>query len=381
MPAEDTASETQNGSGPKGNIPVFMLGAIAAAGGIVLLRFAQDLFIPIALAVLVAYALNPLVSGLVWLRIPRAIGAAVVIIGMVAVVGGGIFALRRQAVAALETLPVAAQRVRQKIEELRQKGPSATSAMSKLQEAAKEIEKTAAEATGPKPPFTRGVTRVQIEEPTFRANDYLLSGSMGMLTIFGQAAMVCFLVFFLLASGDLFKRKLVRVIGTKLSHKRVTLETINEVNSGIERFLLIQAATGVLVGACTSLFLWFYGVHQPGIWGVAAGILNSVPYFGAILVTLGLALIAFLQFGSILDVIYVASATFAISSLEGLLLTPFLMGKAARINGVAMFLSLLFWSWLWGVIGMIVAVPMMMVVKSVCDRIESLQPFGELLGE
>jgi predicted PurR-regulated permease PerM len=98
-------------------------------------------------------------------------------------------------------------------------------------------------------------------------------------------------------------------------------------------------------------------------------------------VTLGIALVAFLQFGSLSTALQVSAVALAITSLEGFLLTPALMGRAARINGVAMFLSLLFWSWLWGVIGMIVAVPLMMVLKSVCDRIESLQPVGELLGE
>ena len=385
MPATNnpgTAAASEPGQQSPLDVRSVTLSIIAVFGAIFLLRYAQELFIPIVLGVLIAYALNPLVSGLTRLRIPRTVAATLVILGIIGGVASGLYALRNQASAALETLPETVQQVRLKLSELRRASPDSTTAIDKLQKAAKEIERTAEEATGAKQAAQRGgVTRVQIDEPAFRANEFLVSGSLGMLALIGQAAMVCFLVFFLLASGDLFKRKLVRIIGSTLSEKRVTVETINEITTGVERFLLIQAATGVLVGICTGVALWALGVRQPAVWGLAAGILNSVPYFGAIIVTASLALIAFLQFGTLGATLQVAGTAFAITGLEGFLLTPALMGKAARINGVSMFLSLLFWSWLWGVIGMIVAVPLMMVIKSVCDRIESLQPLGELLGE
>jgi predicted PurR-regulated permease PerM len=356
------------------------LSVIAVLGLIFLLRYAKDLFVPAVLAILIAYALDPLVTALTRIRIPRVFASIAVVFGLLLGTGYGLYALRYQAIAAIESLPKAAQALRQKIQKLQRVSDDSTGAITKIQQAAEELEKTAAEATGvSKTP--RGVTRVQIEEPIFRANDYLWSGSLGLLGVLSQAVMVTFLVFFILASGDLFKRKLVRVIGTRLSEKRVTLESINEINGQIERFLLIQVLTSILVGVGTALALWAYGVKQPAAWGLAAGVFNSIPYFGAIIVTAGLALVAFLQFGSMSITVQIAGVALAITSLEGFLLTPALMGRAARINGVAMFLSLLFWSWLWGVIGMIVAVPLMMVLKTVCDRIENLQPVGELLGE
>jgi predicted PurR-regulated permease PerM len=358
------------------------LTVLAFLGLLFLLRFAQEFFIPCVLAVLIAYALEPIVSGVARVGIPRALAAAIVFAALLAGIGFGGYALRHQAIAAIETIPEAAQKIRVKLQELRASSAGSDTAISKIQTAAKEIEKAAAEAAGadqaaPK----RGVTKVQIDEPAFRANEYLWSGSVGLLQLLGQAVMVLFLVFFLLASGDLFKRKLVRIIGTNLSEKRVTVEVLNEINTHVGRFLLIQALTSALVALLTTAALWAFGVSQPAVWGILAGVFNSVPYFGAIFVTLGIALVAFLQFGSLSTALQVSAVALAITSLEGFLLTPALMGRAARINGVAMFLSLLFWSWLWGVIGMIVAVPLMMVLKSVCDRIESLQPVGELLGE
>ena len=356
------------------------LNVIAVLATVVLLRYAQDLLIPIVLSVLIAYALTPMVDRLAWLRLPRAIAAASVLLVFLGGAGYGMYALRGQANAVIELLPEAAEKVRQTLQEFRRAPAGSTSTLTKLQRAVTEIEKTAADAAGSSAP-PQGIARVRIAEPGFRAYDHLWSGSMGFLTFLGQLLMMSFLVFFALASGDLFKRKLMTIIGTRISEKRVTLEVINEINSQIARFLQIQILTGALVGAATALVLWAFGVGQPVFWGVAAGVLNSIPYFGAIIVTCGLALVAFLQFGTLSMTVEVAGATLAITSLEGFLLTPALMGKAAGINGVAMFLSLLFWSWLWGVVGTIVAVPIMMAVKTVCDRIESLKPVGELLGE
>jgi predicted PurR-regulated permease PerM len=289
--------------------------------------------------------------------------------------------MRGQAVAALESLPQAAQQIRRKIQQLKQAPQEAGGTIAKIQEAANEIEKTALDAAGSSTAAPKGITKVQIEQPVFRANDYFWSGSIGFLGFLSQVILVAFLVFFILGSGDLFKRKLVRIIGTTLSQKRVTLEAINEINSQIGKFLLIQVFTSAVVGVCTTAVLWAFGLRQPAVWGLAAGVLNSIPYFGAIIVTAGIGLIAFLQFGNLITTAQIASAVLAVTSLEGFLLTPFLLGKTAQINGVAMFVGLLFWSWLWGVIGMIVAVPIMMAVKTACDRIEHLQPIGELLGE
>jgi predicted PurR-regulated permease PerM len=127
--------------------------------------------------------------------------------------------------------------------------------------------------------------------------------------------------------------------------------------------------------------LWYFGLNQWIVWGLLAGIFNSIPYLGPVLVTAGLGMVAFLQFDSVSQTLLVCAAAFVITSLEGFLLTPALMGRAAKMNPVAVFVGLLFWSWIWGVWGAILAVPMLMMLKAVCDHIEDLQPVGELLGE
>jgi predicted PurR-regulated permease PerM len=349
---------------------------LAVVAVIAVLRLAQDVFIPIVLALLVSYALDPVVILLIRLGIHRAIAAAMVLLILLAGVGIGGYRLRDEATAVLDSLPDAARRIRESIASKRS-GPDP---LKKVQQVAKEIEQTAAEATV-STPVPRGVTRVQVQEPPFRATDYLWWGSMGVVAFVGQATVVVFLVYFLLASGDLYKRKLVRIAGPSFSEKRLTVEILRDIDAQIEKFLVVQVLTSALVAAATTVVLWMLGVQYASVWGIAAGVLNSIPYLGPVVVTAGLALVAFLQFGTWSMVFYVAGIALLITTLEGFLLTPALIGKAASMNQVAVFVGLLFWSWLWGFWGAILAVPMLMVVKTMCDRIEGLQPLGELLGE
>jgi predicted PurR-regulated permease PerM len=355
------------------------LSILAMLALLVLLRYAKQLFVPLVVSILIAFALNRFVTMLERLHIHRSIAAGVVVTLSIIATGYGVYALRYQATVVLENAPDAIGRVRSQIEKFRQSRSASTGTIGKIHETAREIEKTAAEATVTPP--EKGVTKVEIAKPPFRASEYLWSGSVGLLSFLSDCVLVIFLVFFLLASGDLVKRKLVQIIGTKLSEKRMTVETLNEITSQVERFLLIQGLTCIAVGVCTGLALWAFGLHQPAFWGAVAGVLSSVPYLGPSFVTLALAVVTLLQFDSIPMVAEIVAITTAIFSLEGFLIKPMVMGKAARISALAMFIGLLFWSFIWGLIGMIVAVPIMMVIKSVCDRVENFRPLGQLLDE
>lgn len=170
-------------------------------------------------------------------------------------------------------------------------------------------------------------------------------------------------------------------MGPTFTKKKLTVQLLEDIADQIERFLLVQVFTSVLVGMVTWIALWWIGLNQPAVWGLSAGVFNSIPYFGPVIVTAGLGMIAFLQFGTLAMAAYVAGVALAITTLEGWLLTPALMSKIAQMNQVAVFAGLLFWSWMWGIWGMLLAVPIMMTVKAVCDRIEELQPVGKFLGE
>jgi predicted PurR-regulated permease PerM len=288
------------------------------------------------------------------------------------------FSLSDGAVALVETLPDAAQNLRKN---LRKQGVRSRGAIDHMQQAASQLERAANETGPPKPATPSGVTRVQIEKPALNVQDFLWTGTSGLVSLAGQAGALMFLVYFLLAAGDTFRRKLVRITGPVLSKRKITVRVLDEITSQIQRYLLVQIATSALVGVVTWLALASLGLEHAAIWGIAAAVFNNIPYVGPVVVTVATTLVALLQFGSLQMALLVGGVTLLITSLEGNLLTPWLTGRASRMNAVAVFISLLLWGWLWGVWGLLLGMPIMMVAKAVCDRVEDFQPVGELLGE
>jgi predicted PurR-regulated permease PerM len=350
---------------------------LAVLATILMLQLAQQVLIPIVVGILISYVLAPGVASLERRGIPRVAGAFAAIALLCGALGLGVYTLTDEAMAIVENVPRAARRLADRVQA---RGGEPDGALEKVQEAAKEVERAAEQATDPRP-APRGVQRVQVVEPAFAARDYLWAGGVGLVAFLGQFAMVLFLVFFLLVTGDLYKRKLVKIAGPTLTKKKITVQIMDEINKQISSFLRVQVLTSVIVAIATSLVLWWFGVQQFVAWGLLAGLFNSVPYLGPLVVTAALGVVAFMQFDDVVKTAYVCGATLAITSLEGWLLSPALMSRAARMNPVAIFVGLLFWSWVWGVMGTILAVPMLMTLKAVCDRIEDLQPIGELLGE
>ena len=361
-------------------IPVWVRSAaltiLAVIGAVFVLQYAQAMIIPVVLGVLISYALDPFVIRLTRIRIPRPVAAAIVLITLTGATGLLVYSLRLQAYDIVQQLPDAARRLRRMVEDGRPKTPSA---IEQVQKAAAELERAATPA--PTPPPRNGVQRVQVEAAPININEYVMYGSLGLVAAAGQAVLILFLAFFLLASGDLYRRKIVKIAGPTLSEKKVTLEILREIDQQIEAFLSVQLFTSALVAVVTWLAFMALGVQQAAVWGVMAGLFNSIPYFGPVLVSGSTAIIAFLQFGTIEMALLVSSVALLITSLEGFFLTPMLMSRAARMNAVAVFVGLLFFGWLWNVWGMLLAVPMLMVLKTVCDHVEDLKNVGELLGE
>src|SRR5262245_80526 len=347
---------------------------LAAAAAMAVLYWAQEVFIPIVLSVLISYALEPLVRGLTRLHLPRFLASGIVVIALTAAIGGGAYAFSDDAAAIVAELPEAAANLRQT---LRPHGPGP---IQQVQEAAEELQRTADEATA-RNPAPRGVQRVQIEQPAIDLRQYISWGSAGALAFAGQATLILFFVFFLLASGDLFKRKLVKVAGPSLESKRITVRVLDDINRQIERFLMVRVVTSAVVGVVTWAAFAMMDLRQALLWGLAAGVFNSVPYFGPVIVAVATFVVAFLQFGTLTMASYVAGISLVITSVEGWLLTPWLTSRTARTNEIAVFVGLIFWSFVWGLWGTLLAVPMLVAFKACCDHIEDLKPIGELLGE
>ncbi|HEY7790479.1 MAG TPA: AI-2E family transporter [Vicinamibacterales bacterium] len=350
---------------------------IAAVLVLAALRLASDFLIPLVVTILTAYALNTPVRLLQRLRIPRAAAALIVMLALVGGVSAAGYRFSDQAASAITHLPEATVKLRHALRSL-QAGTSGP--MQALQRAAAELDEVATDATGST--TVRGASRVQVVQPAAaNLRKSLWLGSMSLLGFSGQLVLLVLLAYFMLASGDLFKQKLVRLSGSNLATRRKTSLVIDDINHAVSRFLLIMTVSGAFVAIAAAAAFSTIGLKQAVVWGIVGGLLNTVPYFGAATALCILFVVALLQFGTLQMALLVASLYLVCTATEGLLLKPWLIGRGARMNNVAVFLSLLFWGWLWGPWGMLLAFPVMMVIKVVADHIEKLRPLGELLGE
>ena len=322
------------------------LSIVAVLAVIFMLQWAKAIFIPLMLAVIISYALTPPVNWMQnkW-RIPRVIGAAALLLGIVGGIGFLGYSLSDDAAKLIETLPAAAQRIR--LARLKERG-GAESTMDNVQKTAAELEKAASDTGNPAPAVPYGVTRVQIEKPKLNVKDYLWMGTKSAVGFAGQLTMVLLLAYFMLVSGDTFRRKLVKITGPTLSKKKITLQVLDEITNQIQRYFLVHLFTSILVGVVTWLVFVWIGLKYAAIWGIAAGAFKIIPYLGPMIITGGTALVAFLQFETVGMALLVSGSSLIITSLEGYLLTPWLTAQASRMNPVVIFVSVLFWGWLWG---------------------------------
>ena len=351
---------------------------LAVLASLFVLQSAKAVFIPFMLGLIFSYALSPVVNWSEARGVPRWLGAAVLLLGILGALGATTYALSDQAVKMVESLPDAAQKLIKTIKTVKTQQGGKDSTLETVQKAATQIEQVTKEAS--LPANSRGVMRVSVEPARFNIKDYLWSGTVGLVTLLGQMTAVLFLTYFLMVSGNTFRRKLMRLAGPSLSSKKITLQALDEITGQIQRYLQVQLATSALVGVLTGLALWAIGLENAAVWGIVAAVLNLVPYVGSLVTGVASGGVAFLQFGSINMALLVAGASVLIHTIVGNLITPWLTSRSSRMNPVAVFVGLLAWGWLWGVWGLLLGLPILMIVKAVCDRVDDLKPIGEFLG-
>lgn len=374
-PAPAALLPTDRVPGPGRGVALAILATLAV---VFALDWAQSFVISLLLGVLFAYTLNPLVVSLERARIPRVAGASIVMVAVVGALGLGAYSLRGQVQTILDQVPEAASKLSAGLAGLRR---GQDGALRKMQTAATEIEKATSEAAGAAPAPKQPATRVIIDTPGFRLGDFLWAGSRGAAGLVGQAVMVVFLTYFLLLSGGTYKRKLMRLSGPSLSSMRITVHILDDINESIQRYMLMLVATNVLLGLLTWVALRWIGLENAGAWAVAAGLLHVVPYFGPAITAGGVGMAAFMQFDALPMALLAAGASLATATLVGTFVTTWLTGRIARLNTAAVFVSLLFWGWLWGVWGLLLSIPIIVIVKVVAQHVEKLQPVAELLGD
>ena len=340
--------------------------------------WAQAVLLPLVVAVLISYALEPLVATINRLRVPRPLAAAVVLILLIGIIAGASIPLKQEAMAMLDKIPVAIEQFQQNEASRPKDGESM---MEKAQSAAKKIEATASPDQGNEDASRSGATPVRVVDEPLEIKDYVLQGSPAALVLISQCFSALLLVYFMLAIGSLYRRKIVKISGPSFARMRKAARIMNEFHRSVRQFLFVMFVGAVFVGVLTWLAFLALGVEQAGFWGVLAGVASAVPYLGPFLVLVGTGVAAFIQFGELEMSIVVAGTSLAITSVQGYLLTPWLTSHISSLNAVAIFIGLLFWGWLWGPVGLVVATPILMIVKSLCDHVINLRPVGELLGK
>jgi predicted PurR-regulated permease PerM len=342
------------------------------------LQWAEKFIIPLLLGIIIAYTLNPLVVWLERIKIPRVVGTSIVMLAVLCGSAFGTISLRGQIQTILDQLPEAASKLSVALLNMREGQPST---MQKVQAAAREFDKATSQAADVHSTPKQPATHIVIDQPAFKLGDYLKAGSIGVFGFISQSTTVFILVFFLLLAGDTFKRKLVRLTGPSLSDKKITVHILDDINVSIQGYMFTLLVANVLLGLLTWAALRWIGLENAGGWAIAAGVLHVIPYLGPALFAVATGMVGFMQFDSFWMALVVSGSSLAIATFVGIFVVTWMTGKISKMNPVAVFIALLFWGWLWGVWGLLLAIPIIGIVKVVSQHIKELQPLAELLRE
>jgi len=351
--------------------PLWLLVGFAT---IALLYVAHDFFIPLVAGVTLAYMLRPAVDFLVVLRLPRALAALVVVLTMLGSAGYLMYELRDDTARLLETMPKAAKKIRVALQAGRETEQAGTLTTT-VRETAKELDQAAAVASGQQTSAVQTGPSIGT-----RLTDYVVAQSITVLGFLAQILFAALLAWYLLSEGDTFKLKILRMVGPQLSRRKITVRILEDMDRQVQRQMAALVFTNVLIGAATALIFWWFGMEQAALWGVVAGILHFVPYLGQAIMTIGASAAAYLQFSSVSFAAGVAFATLLLSITIGTVLMTWLQSRAGKVNTTVLFVAILFFGWLWGPWGLVLASPLVVIVKSLCDHVESFAPAAEFLA-
>jgi predicted PurR-regulated permease PerM len=326
------------------------------------LYFARDFLLPVVIALLLDLLFSPVVRSFTRIGIGAPLGAAIVVVGLLALVSFGAYELSTPVERWVTEAPVTLARAEARIKKL-------TKPLERVRRTAEQVETATSSATPPK------ATEVVLRGPglvarVFGTTQRFVAGSLEVLI----------LLYFLLAAGDLFLQKLVKVL-PHLGNKRAAVQIARKAESSISTYLITALAVNVGEGIVVAIVLYFLGMPNPALWGAVVALLEFVPYLGAVTIILVLSVAALTAFDSVTHALLIPAAFLAINLLQANLVSPLLYSRRLTLNPVALFVGLAFWWWIWGIPGAFVAVPLMATFKIFCDHIDSLAPIGEFLGQ
>jgi predicted PurR-regulated permease PerM len=323
--------------------------------------FARTFFLPVALAWLLSMLLKPLVRLLARFKIPEALGSAVVLLSLLAALGAGLILLSDPAMRMLEEAPASFKKVEGKIRAL-------SKSAEKMKVAAEEVEKKISVAGG-----DEETTKVEMKKPGLL--DHVWLQAKGAIYM---GATVLALLYFFLASGDIFMLKVIRILPT-LKDKKEAVEMARETERLISQYLVSVTLVNLYEGTAIGIGLALIGMHNAVLWGVIAFLANYIPYIGAMIVAFLVSVAAFASSDSASHALLAPAIYLGVNFTDNFI-APYIMGKRLVLNPVVVFLSIMFWGWIWGLVGVLLAVPLVMTLKIFCDHNRLLAPFGEFLA-
>jgi predicted PurR-regulated permease PerM len=325
------------------------------------LYLGRDFLTPVLLAFMLATTLSPIVRYLSKWHVPPVLSATLLIIMSVFVFGAIGYATSGPVSQMVNEAPEIGARLKERVETIRQ-------AIDKAVEATNQIDDVAGNVAD------ANTQKVVIAQPG------ILSRAAGNLLSVGTTMAITFVLsLFLLASGTMFYQKIIQSFSL-LSDKKKALRVVYNVEREISRYLFTITFINIIVGVVVGCGLWLIGIPNPFVWGVASTILNFLPYVGALIAIVLTGILSLVTFDNLAYSMLAPAFILLVHILEGQFITPLLLGRRLELNAVAVFISISFWSWLWGFVGALMAVPLLVVIKVVCDNFDNLKPFGNFLS-
>ena len=326
------------------------------------LYFARDFLLPVVMALLLDLLFSPVVRAFTRIGIGAPLGAAIVVVGLLALVSFGAYELSTPVERWVAEAPATLARAEARMKKL-------TKPLERVRRTAEQVETATSSAAPPK------ATEVVMRGPglvarVFGTTQRFLAGSLEVLI----------LLYFLLAAGDLFLQKLVKVL-PQLGDKRTAVRIARKAESSISTYLITAMAVNVGEGIIVGIVLYFLGMPNPALWAAVVALLEFVPYLGAVTIIVVLSVAALTTFDSVTHAFLIPASFLAINLVQANLVSPLLYSRRLTLNPVALFVGLAFWWWIWGIPGAFIAVPLMATFKIFCDHIDSLAPIGEFLGQ
>jgi predicted PurR-regulated permease PerM len=325
------------------------------------LYFARDFILPILLAWILSSLLAPIVRLFKRVHIPEALSALFIILALLGTLSLGVYRLSDPVAEWIQRAPQSLSGVRVKLQGI-------TGPVQGVQETTKEIEKMTTLGNDEK------ATAVEIKKPGL--GEVVLSGAKNF---FVAAGVTLVLLYFLLASGDMFLLKLVKILPT-LENKKLAVEIYRQIETDVSTYLSVVTLINIGFGCIIGFSMYLLGMPNPLLWGVMAAVLAYIPYLGALVGIVTVTIVAILTFDDIYRIIMVPIVYFILDNIQGNLIMPMVLGRRLALNPVVIFIWLIFCGWIWGITGALLAVPLLAIIKIISDHIEQLASIGEFLG-